>query len=442
MLESYKEENQKLLAEIKELKQKVAQLESGEGPYSNYFAENNKIFQQAQSIAKIGSWKVNLSTGEVNATPEAYDIYGIEKNRKITLKEIQKYPLPEYRSFLDKALKNLIERNIEYNVTFKIRRKSDKKIRVIQSIAEYNPKDHSIIGTIQDITQQKKSEQELLESEEKFRFLFKKHKAVQLIIDSETGDIADANEAAEKFYGWSIKTLKTKNISEINTLPKPVIKKLLKEVGHSHNMNLEFRHRKADNSACDITSASSAIELNGKKYIHSFIQDNTANKETEHKLKLLSRSVEQSPVLIIITNNTGRIEYVNPAFTDKTGYALNEVIDQTPAILKSGNQSEEFYRDLWGTILAGKNWSGQFLNKKKNGEFYWENAFISPILDNSGKITHFVAVKEDITEKRNANLELQEREANLKAIIENSIDSIWSINKDFKIQYLNEVFKE
>jgi PAS domain S-box-containing protein len=126
----------------------------------------------------------------------------------------------------------------------------------------------------------------------------------------------------------------------------------------------------------------------------------SSNKEALKKLRILSRAVEQNPALIIITDKTGKIEYVNPRFTEATGYTLSEVIGKTPGILKSGKQSKEFYSNLWQTILSGKEWSGEFSNKKKNGDLYWENARISPLLDIDGEITHFVAIKEDVTEKR------------------------------------------
>jgi PAS domain S-box-containing protein len=114
----------------------------------------------------------------------------------------------------------------------------------------------------------------------------------------------------------------------------------------------------------------------------------------------LSKAVIQSPVSIIITDWSGKIEYVNPKFTEVSGYAYEEVIGQNPRILQSGRQSKEVYEGLWMTILSGKDWQGELMNKKKNGELFWENVVISAIVNDEGDITHFVAVKEDITEKK------------------------------------------
>lgn len=123
-------------------------------------------------------------------------------------------------------------------------------------------------------------------------------------------------------------------------------------------------------------------------------------KRAEETLRKLSRAVEQSSASIVITNTAGDIEYVNPKFSRLTGYLPAEVIGQNPRVLKSGQTPPEEYGRLWRTITAGQEWRGEFRNRKKNGEFYWELASISPILDAAGVITHFVAVKEDITEHK------------------------------------------
>ena len=129
-------------------------------------------------------------------------------------------------------------------------------------------------------------------------------------------------------------------------------------------------------------------------------------KQTEEFNQKLSKAVEQSPAAIVITDTEGTIEYVNPKFTKITGYASQEALGQNPKILKSGEHDEAFYKELWDTVLSGKEWNGEFHNKKKNGELYWENALISPIFNDAGEITHLIGVKEDITEKKKMVAEL------------------------------------
>ncbi|MHC1777844.1 MAG: PAS domain S-box protein [Lentimicrobium sp.] len=131
-----------------------------------------------------------------------------------------------------------------------------------------------------------------------------------------------------------------------------------------------------------------------------------SRKETEQHAIKLSKAVEQNPVSIIITDNNGKIEYVNPKFIEVTGYSFTEAVGMRPSILKSGEQDNPFYEHLWNTITSGSDWHGEMKNKKKDGTYFWENAIISPIFDEKGVITNFVAVKEDITEKKNIIREL------------------------------------
>lgn len=114
-------------------------------------------------------------------------------------------------------------------------------------------------------------------------------------------------------------------------------------------------------------------------------------------LRKFAKALEQSPSSVVITDRDGNIEYVNPRFCEITGYRPTEVLGKRPSILKSGKTSEAEYRRLWETITSGREWVGEFLNRKKCGDLYWETATISPIRDDDGRITHYVAVKEDIT---------------------------------------------
>ena len=128
--------------------------------------------------------------------------------------------------------------------------------------------------------------------------------------------------------------------------------------------------------------------------------DITRGKQAEEEMLKLLKAVTQSPISIVITDINGNIEYVNPKFTETAGYEFKEIRGKNSNILKSGAQNKDFYKILWETILSGNDWLGEMLNKKKNGELYWENVKISPIFNDNGKIINFVAIKEDITERK------------------------------------------
>ena len=246
----------------------------------------------------------------------------------------------------------------------------------------------------------KQSELELKKSEEKFRNIFQKNVVVKLIIDPENGNIIDANQAASAFYGWPMETLQKMNISQINTLQPEDIMKEMDKARTLKKKYFNFRHRKADGSLVDVEVFSSCIKIGDKDFLYSIIHDITDKKKAEEKLKLLNRAVEASSVSVVITDSDGYINYINPYFTKLTGYSYEEARGQNPRVLKSGNQPITFYEELWNTILSGSEWTGEFNNRKKNGELFWEKAIISPILNSEGKVTNFVAIKEDITERK------------------------------------------
>lgn len=131
-----------------------------------------------------------------------------------------------------------------------------------------------------------------------------------------------------------------------------------------------------------------------------------ARRSAENELRKLSRAVDQSPNSVVITDINGAIEYANSATLTLTGYTADEVIGENPRIFSTHEKTDEEYAFLWNTILSGREWSGEFHNKKKNGELYWESATISPITDDNGIITHFLSIKKDITESKALTIEL------------------------------------
>jgi PAS domain S-box-containing protein len=133
--------------------------------------------------------------------------------------------------------------------------------------------------------------------------------------------------------------------------------------------------------------------------------------------RLLMHALEYSPATIIVTDAEGKIVYANPKFVETTGYGIGEVIGQTPRLFKSGETSATEYGQLWKTILSGKEWRGTFHNRRKNGALYWERASISPVFDANGKISNFMAVKEDVTEFMEADLARRKTTRSLQAII-------------------------
>ncbi|MEO0303631.1 MAG: PAS domain S-box protein, partial [candidate division WOR-3 bacterium] len=160
--------------------------------------------------------------------------------------------------------------------------------------------------------------------------------------------------------------------------------------------------------------------------------DITEKFNYEREIEKLLFSINQSPASVVITDTEGNIEYVNKKFTEVSGYTFEEVKGKNPRILKSGEKSKEEYKELWDTIKSGREWRGEFHNKRKDGTLYWELALIAPIIDKDGKIINFVAVKEDITERKRMEHELFE--SKLKAEQATKAKSIFLANMSHEIR--------
>ncbi|MDF2594739.1 MAG: sensor hybrid histidine kinase [Clostridia bacterium] len=222
-----------------------------------------------------------------------------------------------------------------------------------------------------------------------------------------SGKFVMVNRSFAKIVGYSKEELEDLNFTDI-TYPEDLnshqahIQALL--TNENDEYSLEKRCIKKDGNPVWVHLTATLICDQHKKpaYFLSTIHDITNKKQTELELKKQAKGLFYSPVSIIITDNRGVIEYINPIFTQITGFEKKDVIGKTPRIQASGQLGKAFYQTLWQTLLKGELWRGTFINKKKNGELYWEEASISPVFDTQNVITHFVAVKEDITERLKA----------------------------------------
>lgn len=179
------------------------------------------------------------------------------------------------------------------------------------------------------------------------------------------------------------------------------------------------------------------IKLGGRPAAIGSMLEVTRHRQAERQLQKLSHAVEQSPVTVVITDAQGNIEFVNRKFTDLTGYTQEEVLGTNPRILKSHQNPELMYRELWETILSGREWHGELINRKKNGEFFWEAASISPIRNAAGVATHFIAIKEDISERKRAEEALRKAEEEFRRLFAEAMEGIFRVSSEGRFLLVN-----
>ena len=225
------------------------------------------------------------------------------------------------------------------------------------------------------------------------------------IIDSKTGRFIEVNATALKMLGYTRQEILQMSLHDIemvdeNSSAEIHFSNFFSKIQLNNNHYItESIHRNKNGSTLPVELSATIQNLNSKKYVLVMARNIIERHEKDKQLLKLSYVVEQNPVFVLITDRDGKIEYVNPSFLNKTGYSLNEVIGKFANILNSGVQTKEFYNKLWQTILSGNIWHGAFKNKKKNGEFYWARAVISPLKDSKGNLINFIALQEDITDQ-------------------------------------------
>lgn len=288
--------------------------------------------------------------------------------------------------------------------------KNDGTLAYIESTAaviDYYGK-LAIQSVARDVTQRKEAERALKESQDRFKQVVEY--SPNAILVHQNGNIVYANPTAVKLVcANSIEDLLYKNVMDfVHPDYKEIVIERFKEAAISMRPlpPQEERIFRLDGKELDVEVVSVPFYLNNSLAYQLIIRDITDEKAKTEELRKLSRAVEQNATSVYITNINGEIEYANPKFLETTGYQLSEILGKNSRILSSGLQSKEFYKNLWQIILAGNEWRGEFQNKKKNGDIYWEFTSISPIKDKSGKITHFVAIKEDITERKKIDDEM------------------------------------
>jgi PAS domain S-box-containing protein len=343
--------------------------------------------------------------------PRLAEIFGYSDEEIIYRKGPMDLVLPEDRDVVVENLQKRLDGNIK-SLHYEFRGvKSDGAIIYVEVFGTrmiYKNR-AAVIGTLLDITARKNAEKALQKSEQRMRTIIESEPECVKILNSD-GTVRDMNPAGlamieadslDQVVGHDILTM-------VAPEQREAFRDLTQRVLAGGSGHLEFQVTGLKGTKKWLESYAVPLREEGDEItaILSITRDITKQKALDLEVNKLTRAVEQSPVTVVITDSNGNIEYVNPSFCRLTGYSCDEVIGENPRILKSGKHSEAFYREMWETISSGEIWKGEFQNKKKSGEIFWEEATISSVTDSAGNITHYIAIKEDITERKKLQSQL------------------------------------
>ena len=258
-------------------------------------------------------------------------------------------------------------------------------------------------GFVRDIDEQKKSAVALIEQEQSYRSLIEY--SIDAIYVLQNDKLVLVNPAWQHLFGYNsieatsddfdiMQIVAPESYSQIMTRFKQ------RSANKAISPRYEMKGLTKEGRLIDLEVSVTDIIWKGRPAIQGIYRNITERKKTEEQIRTLSQAVKQSPASIIITDTKGKIEYVNPKFTQVTGFALEEVIAKTPRILSTKILGKEGCKNLWNTITSGKEWRGEFQNKRRSGEIYWESSSISPIMSDNREIAHFLFVQMDITERK------------------------------------------
>ena len=274
--------------------------------------------------------------------------------------------------------------------------------------------------------------QELLASEERYAALFEQSHDAVFLLDLQSRHIA-ANRRAAEMLGYSLEEMQALSVEEISAEKAASMNVLEKLLAGEHVPIYERLFRRKDGSVVPVEIKVELVrdEEGNSRHIQSVVRDITERKAWEQELRLHSAALNASANAMIITDRDGTIQWCNLAYLELTGYTAVEITDKNPRdLVKSGLHEQPFYKEMWDTILAGKIWQGKIINRRKDGTLYTEEQTITPVKDDYGSVTHFIAVKYDVTDREKDAQALRQSEARQRALLDAMPDLMFRAHRD------------
>ncbi len=451
---AYGQTDQRNVSYLMDLIWKIVARREAESQLKESEARFRSIFEQAA----VGISHCSLNGRYLRVNQKFCDVMGYSQEEMLSL-TFQEITHPDDLQADLAHVKDLLDGKIRtYSMEKRYVRKGGAPVWVdlTVSLGRDSPDaEEHFIGVIADISLRKKAEEELLKyrnrleelieqrtdrlraSEERMRALYRGIPFYTATWQGQGGDLVlvDFNDAAIEMTRGNITRFLGSKASEYYAENPEVLSNMEKCYAEHSTVSIETLYRLK--ATGEIHHMDFRFTFVPPDLVLVHMNDINERKRAESELRKLSVAVQQSPSSIVITDREGRIQYVNPKFTQVTGYTSEDVIGKNPRILKSGKTPREEYGRLWQEILSGREWRGEFYNRKKNGDLYWELSVVSPIKDDKGDITHFIAIKEDITPRKQMEEALRKGEERLRLLAENASDVIWTMDLSGRFTYVS-----
>lgn len=273
-------------------------------------------------------------------------------------------------------------------------------ITTLSAIYDENGNASGLVGVTKNITDLKESTL-ALEREYQRTKIYLEATSDGFVMFNDENQIQENNKSFSKLVSMDNAAIRSKKICDfISNYDSDEFNKRKSSLRSGQSFVIETELLRNNSLPIPVEIITTRIEFSGSQAFVSSVRDLSTRKESEEQLRLLSKAIENSPAGVVITEADASIIYVNKRYEEITGYSSEEMLGKNPKILKPDSISSEVYTDLWKNLTAGKEWDGELLNKKKSGELYWEKALISPMIDAKGRTTHYVAIKEDISQRK------------------------------------------
>lgn len=408
--------------DITELKQAEFELELKE-----------RRLRELAEFSKTVIWetdKAGLITYISNTTSQVLGYSPDQIIGKVTLYDLYDVKMAHQRKESDVAVFSMTSGMSQYDA--KLRHKDNKSVWVNRTVTPILNPDGVCIGyrgSDTDISERKAAEE-----------LFKQFKIISdqsnhgTTMTTVDGLVIYTNDAFARMHGYTPEELEGKHLSIFhNESQLPRVGELVEIIKSKGGFEAEVvDHARKDGSTFPTLMSAKLIhdEDGNPSFLSATLIDITDRMLAEQEVRKLTVAVEQSPVPTIITDVNGNFTYANPAFVTTTGFERHEIYGKSTRILKSGQTPHEVYVEMWKKIKSGQVWSGEILNRKKNKELYWELLTISPIFDTNGSIVNYLAIKQDVTDRKKTEQEIRELNSSLEQKVQERTQELWTSNKE------------